>query len=990
NGPAAQLTAPGQMTIALTSPGGPLGLSFGANSYYPGLAVTPQALTVELDVSQPYAGCVGVVNAPAGPALRNFEFGFEHGFVPQGGLGNSGDQTPFWMFHPLLDSSETLQNATVTAWLNPLIPTQVASTVATTASYNTIALARAGTPFVSGYRSRLGDQVTLAPANALFLATPSLTSRTYFAPSGTFTMGVQGSSVPLASLIGGLSSVEYVDAAAGDAINFVAGQSAGIAYTTVTNPDGTSSTTFAPASPPDDVATQASLAQLMPAAARNYVCQGEMSPVFTSANFAPTADPLNLAPIPISQVSSSAPVGIPLLPQASLDFGGSGGSGNAGASPAMAAAFERGYAAPVRLRALEAGLAPPNTPGVVSAVTPQGYILQFNNGVLTSITLGSIDSGTGSSGALSFVGTTQNPLSQNLRNAFLANQQFIVATCLTADLQNTYQATAQLSGWTFNLGLPTAQNVVPGAYQTVLIIKSASASIKSLAAEPYAWTAYGTFNAAGSDPQGLMLSSWLVAYLAQAEALYAQGNGLTSLEEFVTLINDPDWNGYIYLQVPINIGALDPSIEFLTAGIDPSQFFAHHVGCALNHTDVSGGTYVANSSYLGLVHYLRPGTDPNNLTGTPPFIPLPPSVSYDFQLLTLDASFENSVLVDFRSSAQLLMKVLFGDTVVPKSPDPNVSATNALMIYGAMQLVDGAPHYVFATAKGASSTFFLSSSALERIEIDRATVTVGNTVDGNGFRTATFTMSGWFGLLPSQSFDVLSYAAIPLAGLELDMKFKTGSQSTYALSTGRVMLSDMPQRAANSGEVITAASAAANIIYRPASLAAGFPLAGPSLIAVTDPSSSQTPATMGYRDLATQVSLGGSSISAPWYGLEFDLPLGGGGALSSGSLFTAKMLFAWAPNGTGAVAITPYFMLAGPGGANLTLEIEGVLKLGAAGIYLMQNNADQFVLELASLGITILSQSFPPAGTTNLLLAGVSAGGQRYLGWFGAYVEKTS
>jgi len=67
-----------------------------------------------------------------------------------------------------------------------------------------------------------------------------------------------------------------------------------------------------------------------------------------------------------------------------------------------------------------------------------------------------------------------------------------------------------------------------------------------------------------------------------------------------------------------------------------------------------------------------------------------------------------------------------------------------------------------------------------------------------------------------------------------------------------------------------------------------------------------------------------------------------------------------------------------------------VLKLGAAGIFLSQNTAGQFVLQLASLGITVLSKSFPPAGTTNLLLAGVAQGDQRYIGWFGAYVEQKS
>jgi hypothetical protein len=83
-------------------------------------------------------------------------------------------------------------------------------------------------------------------------------------------------------------------------------------------------------------------------------------------------------------------------------------------------------------------------------------------------------------------------------------------------------------------------------------------------------------------------------------------------------------------------------------------------------------------------------------------------------------------------------------------------------------------------------------------------------------------------------------------------------------------------------------------------------------------------------------------------------------------------------------------MLQGPGGANLTLEIEGVLKLGAAGIFLSQNTAGQFILQLASIGITVLGKTFPPAGTTNLLLAGVTDGDQRYLGWFGAYVEQSS
>jgi hypothetical protein len=992
NGPAAQVTPAGEMTIALTTPGGPLGLSFGASSYYPGLAISPLTLRVELDVSQPYAGCVGVVNEPAGPGLRNLEFGFEHGLVPQGGIGGSGEQDPFYIFHPLFDGTESFAGAAVTAWLNPLIPTQVAypTPMPTTLSYNTLQLARGGNAFVSGYRSRFSDKVTLAPAGAQFLATPSLTSRTYFAPSGAFTVSSQG---PLPSqYICGLSAVELAGFDSGDTLTFTPAQKASVACTTATNPDGTTYTTFAPAKPADDTGTLVSYAQFTTKAQRNYMSQSEQSPMFAGANRTPTTDPLTLFPTPIRPLLAAAASPLtPFLPLASLDFGPDGQSGNAGMLPAFAAAFERGYVAPTRLQVMQSN-PPAFTLPDAWAVTPQGYIAQFSNGQLTSITLGTIDPKTGSTGSLKFDAGTK-PLPQNLRNAFLANQQFIVASCLTPDLQNTFSASAKLSGWTFKVTLPNPQDVVPGAYQTVLLIKSASGSIKSLVAEPHAWTAYATFNSTDTDKTGDMLSSWLVSYLAQAEGLYANGSGLTGLQTFVELINDVDWNGYLFLRVPIDLGALDPSLEFLTAGVDPTQFYAHHVGCALNQTSVAGNAYAANSSYIGLVHYLRPGANPEDLTGSPPFVPQ--SVPYDFQLLTLEASFANSVLASFRSSAQLLMSVLFGDTVLSTSPDPRVTATNAILIYGSVQTLDptpqnpaGTPHYVFATAKGASSTFFPSSAAFERIEIDRAGVTVGTAVDSQGFRTATFQMSGWFGLLPAQTFDVLSYAAIQFSQLSLDMKFKTGSTSSFTPHTEAVTLSQMPSRSAIANELITAASAAANIVYRPQSLAAGFPLAVTRLLTVTD--TSQTPATLGYRALSTQIPLGASSLSAPWYGLEFDLPLGGGGALSSGALFTAKMLFAWAPGGSGQIAVQPGFMLEGPGGTNLTLEVEGVLKLGAAGIYLSQNSKNQFVLQLASLGITVLSKSFPPAGTTNLMLAGVSQGDQRFLGWFGAYVEQTS
>src|SRR5207249_7734326 len=133
---------------------------------------------------------------------------------------------------------------------------------------------------------------------------------------------------------------------------------------------------------------------------------------------------LDFQPIPRRQLpagpSSPAPPspalqGMPFFPYAGVD------PGNAGADGGMVAAFEQGFVGPTRLAQLES--VPPSTSGAsIWAVTPQGYIAQFSNGVMQSITLGTITGAVDSAASLSF-GSAGNPLTQNLVNAFLANQQ---------------------------------------------------------------------------------------------------------------------------------------------------------------------------------------------------------------------------------------------------------------------------------------------------------------------------------------------------------------------------------------------------------------------------------------------------------------------------------------------------------------------------------------------------------------------------------------
>ena len=147
----------------------------------------------------------------------------------------------------------------------------------------------------------------------------------------------------------------------------------------------------------------------------------------------------------------------------------------------------------------------------------------------------------------------------------------------------------------------------------------------------------------------------------------------------------------------------------------------------------------------------------------------------------------------------------------------------------------------------------------------------------------------------------------------------------------------------------------------------------------------KAPTDLGYRVLTTGISTNAAALGDEWYGLAFNLPLGTGGSLDASSLLTANLLFAWNAGGAGTPAFSPFIKLSGPGGVNLTFELEGILKFGADGIFLTRRaGSNTFVLEFASVGITIFGRSFPPKGSTNVMLAGFA---DRSLGWFGAYVD---
>jgi hypothetical protein len=690
---------------------------------------------------------------------------------------------------------------------------------------------------------------------------------------------------------------------------------------------------------------------------------------------------LALCALPSPQGLSAA---FPLLPYEGV----TAGQGFAASSDAVAA-LEYGRIAPTRSALIEgSGATPPVGPNPLTvAVTPQGYVAQFDGkGGLLRLSLGS-----NKGCKLVFSGPSGCTLPPDLRDVFLAPQQFVVISCNTA--ANGYaskylQAAVEMDDWKFNMAITDAVNIAPGDYQTVIVVKAADASIADLAGSPSAWTGYGLFNDTTSDPNGLVLSSWLSGYISQALAQYADGTGLASLENFCQLVTDPDWDGFLFLRVPVMVPEqFDASLDFLLAGVDRSQLMAHHLGSESNRTTPAGGatpSYSQDSAFFGLVHYVRPGTQPGAIASTPSFVPS--TADYDFQLLTLSAIFSNDALQNFSSAALVVMNNLFGDDVLSTMPSQQTtqgspSPTNAILIDGTLQHHDGVPAYRFATAPGSASTFYLSGNALNQVQIDRAVVTLDPSSANGATSTVTFQMSGWLGTLNDADFDLLSYAGVSFSNLALNMSYNTrsGANKSFIFDPSGLALAALPEIPC--GDVVTPSAVAANTLYRPGSLAATFPLKLDRFVVGT---ADKLPADIGYRSLDTQPASSGGGVSGNWYGVQASLPLGSPGALDSANLLSATLLLAWNADGGGAVAITPFIKITGPGGVDLSFQLEGILKFGAQGLLLTKTTDQIFVLEFRSIGISLFSLSFPPAGSTNLLVAGLP---DRSLGWFGAYID---
>ncbi|RSY77797.1 hypothetical protein DAH66_19785 [Sphingomonas koreensis] len=556
---------------------------------------------------------------------------------------------------------------------------------------------------------------------------------------------------------------------------------------------------------------------------------------------------------------------------------------------------------------------------------------------------------------------------------------------------------AQMDGWTFQvsprawrpwrLGLdeggPNGELEATVNSPTMMLAKFCSRSLSDLVADSSSWLwpevavppiAGGTIG----QTQRLILDIFASAATAEAGSPYRRF--------FDDVVDNSAWNGFLFLNAPVDIAEMPADLLFLTAGIDTERFYAHHLGLSQTPFVVAGTQpTLQNTAAFGLIDY----NDPVDLYSEE-------TVAFDFKTLQLRASFANSALTDFSAKAELLANRLFSDFLTKAQTEHG----NNLVLDGGYQRVGTVAVYSFVL-EGLNS-YGTRASVLSTIDVSTVALQTRSAGSTAGQLVTDFTLSGTLQFGAPQAFDLYSFGpervaegvptdstvGLRYSGLVVSMQFALGGDA--ASKQFRVDEGNLSFDLANSS-------------VRAQSLVGHFPLALNGLVAVlptedqegqSDTATGTSPEDVGFTSVSAPLEQ--TPLAAPWYGLRFTLDLGTLGALLGSVGIGVEVLAAWQPGAEPKSTPPQYLGLridTGPA-EGVQWPLQGVLSLGFRNFqfltYIDENDALVYLLRLHQFTLSVLGLlNFPPGNNDIVLFGNPDQSGSSKLGWYAAYAKDT-
>ena len=487
-------------------------------------------------------------------------------------------------------------------------------------------------------------------------------------------------------------------------------------------------------------------------------------------------------------------------------------------------------------------------------------------------------------------------------------------------------------------------------FNTLLIFKFINSKLQDLVQDSTSWVQAESLNDdVNSTKQQL-----------QALVAAALADSSPEMDYFnTTVLGDPSWNGILALRCRVPLSSLPAQIAGIAAGINANQFFAHHMGITVTPAVVKAGTITAgNSSLFALIRY----EDSADLKDQ--------HTDYNFKVLSLKALFANSCMSSFSSKIELQINKLFLEPVSLQ----NGPVGNILTLDGVYQKHGNQNAYVFTTTS--DHRYQVNSQVLDVVDITRSQfVTI---VPPAGLQTganiqARFLFWGNMQFKALSDFDAFSFGSSAQ---------ETGGLSYSSLAIDLQFPPDQPYRKTftfNAQQIVFDPSTS---VAHPDSLYNHFPLKLTGLVQAT---AEMTPANLGY--MPVDSPLQGSQLTAPWFGLTYDLNLGSLGALAGQAGFVAGLLVGWAPNPHN---YTVYIGLRIPGvsGGKREISLEGIVKLTFGAVRFVVR-APSYILQLRNISLHLLSLTFPPGQTDFILFGNPDGKDNTTLGWYAAYKKAT-
>lgn len=515
---------------------------------------------------------------------------------------------------------------------------------------------------------------------------------------------------------------------------------------------------------------------------------------------------------------------------------------------------------------------------------------------------------------------------------------------------------AELSGWTFQL---SPRSWRTGVNPTVMLVKYAHRSIAELTEDGSAWA---WPEAAGDKTQATLRATIKAARAREQDRTVPREDPYAAF--YRDVLNNPAWNGVLFLNAPVSVPDLPPELSFMAADIDPDRFLAHHLGFAATPVTTENGTIaVRQTAAFGLIDY----SDPADLI----LDPASPNPDFGFKTLSLTARFAGAALAGFSTRVELMVNRLLGAPLTKIDPTHG----NNLLLSGSSQRQGGVLGYAF-TLEG-EHRYLADGSAIDSIQVDDVRVLTSSAVPsgsaGAGDVTVTFALGGFLRFGDHRTFDMFGYG--PTAGdpeadarlrfddLRVVMRVSPGgkrfARQRFTLSADSVRLDTRRSEPRNH------------------SLIRNFPVTLTGLISAAEGS----PADAGFASVSAPLEQ--SPLSGPWWALTYRLDLGTMGALAGSTGLSLMLAAAWGP-GSAPEDRPVYCGLQLPAG--LQWSLQGVLKLGFRSFQFQTGPAGNgrlsYVLRLRRYALQVLGLSLTP-GNADVALFGDAD--SRVVGWYAAY-----